>query len=275
MPSTDESQLRHPLERPIFVATAAMNVLAMVAAVLIVLYGVDVLKEYPLLAKHADEIRLLAIAAVFALPGVAVLRNVNRGRIRGNSMRLSREQLPEIYAIFERHCEKLGMEHVPELYLSDSVDASHAFSVRKRDAIVLSTDNLGSPADMSDVIAFTLGRELGALRLGHASWMSDLLLSYVSKVHPIKAPLSKVRTFSCDRYGAFLAPDGVRGLLVQVTGRRLLKGMNVADYLKQTEEFRGVWAQLARIWSPSPPIATRIRALYEAGLFQMEHDVER
>jgi hypothetical protein len=126
-----------------------------------------------------------------------------------------------------------------------------------------------------DVLAFTLGSELGRLRLGHASWWNDVLLTFISKIPVIRAPLSRVATYSRDRYGAFLAPDGIRGLLVLASGRRVLKSVNIDDYLTQVSEYGGFWARLAGAVRTAPPVSYRIQMLWAAGLWTSGHGQNR
>src|SRR5262249_12295419 len=95
----DESQLRHPLEHPIFIASVVLNLALMVAAIVLVNIGADGLAAHPFIKKHMKEIRFLAISAVFALPAAVFIRNTRRASVLGNSVRLSPEQLPEIYSL--------------------------------------------------------------------------------------------------------------------------------------------------------------------------------
>jgi hypothetical protein len=112
---------------------------------------------------------------------------------------------------------------------------------------------------MRPVFAFFLGRELGRLRLGHASRLNELLLSYVKEIPYLRNPVLLVFAYSEDRYGAYLAPEGIPGLIALGAGRRMLHSVNVPDYLKQVSEYRGVWSQLAQLTKETPQRAHRIR----------------
>jgi hypothetical protein len=104
----NESQLRHPWEKTIFVVSVVLNVALMVGAVIMVRTAHDWLKDYPFIAKNTKQIQALAIAAIFALPAIALIRNNRRGFIRGNAVRLSNDQIPEIFNILEGHCKSWG-----------------------------------------------------------------------------------------------------------------------------------------------------------------------
>ena len=267
---SDESRLRHPAERPLFLAFAVLNVLLMAAAICIVLNGSDWLRAHPVLARY---IRVLAIAAVFGVPAIVFLRNARHALVRGKSIALSPQQLPQIYAILERHCERLGIEPLPELYVSDTnmTQPARAYGSWKCDHIVLSSKFLQPNLQpMLPVFAFWLGREIGRLRLEHASWPTEFLLAYVAKIPYLPNPLRRVFTFSEDRYGAFLAPEGLPGLIGVASGRRMLPEVNASDYLKQVRLYGGVWARLAGLMEAEPTISARIKALLDAGLWNTE-----
>jgi hypothetical protein len=266
-----ESKLRHPLERPLFTAFVALNFALMGLSMFVVMKGSDWLKDHPRLAKHSGRVRTLALAAVFGPPATVLLRNTRRAQIRGNSIRVSPRQFPLLYEILKRHCETLGISRMPELYISDVAikEPSHAYSSWKRDYIVLGSTFLQPNLEaMRDVFGFLLGRELGRLRLGHANWLKDLLLVYVDKIPYVKNSLLRVFTYSEDRYGAWLAPDSLPGVVAIASGRRMAHEVDIEDYLRQVQEDRSPWGRLSVILSATPQVSYRIQALRDAGLFQ-------
>jgi hypothetical protein len=267
---SDESQLRHPAERSLFLAFSVLNVLLMAAAICIVLNGSDWLRAHSHLAGY---IRVLAIAAVFGVPAIVFLRNGRHALVRGKSIVLSPQQFPQIYAILQRHCERLAIKPSPELYFSDmnTTKPARAYRSWKCDYIVLSSKFLQPNLQpMLPVFAFWLGREIGRLRLEHASWATEFLLAFVDRIPHLSNPLRRVFTYSEDRYGAFLAPEGLPGLISVVSGRFMLPEVNTPDYLKQVSLYGGVWARLAELTEAEPTISDRIKALLEAGLWKAE-----
>lgn len=277
-PPTVESDLRHPREWPTFVVSVALNLAIMAGAVALTAYGTDELAKYPRLTSivgpRLDDLRALAITAVFALPAVFFLRNLRRASVRGGSVRLSADQLAEIHDILVRHCARLGVTPAPRLYLEDGFkDDARAFSSWDGDYIVLGTRYLeGKIAESHDVIAFLLGRELGTLQLGHTRWWNEALIAYVVRIPILRRPLRRVRAFSRDRYAAFLAPEGLRGLLVVAAGLRQLPNIDIRAWLEQVHEYEGFWAWLSAKLEEAPPVADRVRALYAAGLFRPNGD---
>jgi hypothetical protein len=193
--------------------------------------------------------------------------------VLANSVRLSRAQIPEIYDNFERMCATLGMSRVPELYVSESaVDPPAASrSAWHVDYVVLDDRYLQADlAAVRDVYRFFLARELGRIHLGHTAWLDDILLAYVVRVPFLRNPLMHVRTYSHDRYAAYLAPDSIRGLVVLAVGRRVLDHVDVDAFVRQALELRGWWARAASLMTGLPRVAYRIQQLERAGL--LRHD---
>jgi hypothetical protein len=267
----EEAGLRHPWERAIFFASVLLNLGIMVGAFFLLRTAHDWLREHPLVAKTLKHVELLAIAAVFAPPAIVLVRNARRGFILGNTVRVSKQQIPEMYAILEAQCLRLGLDHMPDLHVSDQAIElpAHAYSVWQQEYIVI-TQRFAEPTPDTnrDVVSFMLASELGRIRLGHTRWWYELALAYVIRIPYLRNPMTQVEILSQDRYGAFLEPGAVRGLIAQASGRRMLQVVNIPDYLKQTREYGGVWAFLSNLTRSTPHVAYRIQALWKAGLLE-------
>ena len=231
-------------------------------------------KAHPILSKPILVARLLAWSALIGIPLLALNRNRREASIRGNSVRLSRTQFPEVYAVLEDHCRTLGMTAIPELFLTGSTiqPFSQTFSSWRENYIVLHQIIFDINVEKTtDVLAFTLGHELGAIRLNQTAVWNELLLTYVSAIKWLRNPLERVRTYSRDRYGATLAPTGFRGLLIYATGRRLMDQVNIEDYLDQSRAYGGIWSNLDIFFEGRPQVLTRINQLRAAGFTYKPH----
>ena len=269
--SFDESRLRHPKERWMFTLCVILNLAILAAAVALVRYGDAWLAQHPRIAKHADELSAGVTALLLAPFILTFSRNRRYASVRANSVQVSRTQIPQIYEDFERMCATLGMSPPPELYVTeDAIDApSGAYSAWHIKYVVLDAKFLESKLDeVRDVYRFFLARELGRLRLGHTRWLDEILLAYVVRIPVLRNPLTHVRTYSHDRYAATLAPNFIRGLVVEASGRHMLKHLDIEDFLRQARTVRGVWARAASLGSELPRVAYRVQELERAGLLQ-------
>lgn len=276
----DEKSLRHPLEKPIFLASVLLNVALLALALYVATDAPKWLAERELIVKHLKEIRALATGMALAPFALTFVRNARRSYLRGCSVILSRNQFPEIYRILEAQCAMIGLEPTPILMLSEKgiSDVSLAFRAKGENFIVLKT-TLVEPtfAKVREILGFTLARELGRIRFGHTKWFHELLVAYVVRIPILRDPLEKVSVLSLDRYAARLAPDGLPGLLALASGRLLVHNVNVTDYIKQLDEYRThrIWRWVAGIGKHDVPPMQRIICLYNARLFNREDDLRR
>lgn len=240
----------------------------MAAAIALVVHEPAWVKTHPFLNKEVTLIRFLAITALIGIPLLVLRRNRRESYVRGNSVRLSRTQFPEVYAILEDHCRRLGMTEIPELFLTASTiqPFSQTYSSWRENYIILHQIIFDTDYQKTlDVVAFTLGHELAAVRLGHTAAWNEMLLTYISAIKWLKNPLNRIRIFSRDRYGARLAPTGFRGLLIYAAGRRMMNYVNIEDYLEQSRHYGGVWSVLNTFAEPVPQVLIRIQQLRAAG----------
>jgi len=264
----DESALRHPFERIYFFVLVAINFLLLGLGIALLFHEPSWVKSHPLLSKQVQVVRFLALTALIGIPLLALNRNRREASIRGNSIRLSEKQFPEIYAILQDHCRRLGMTQVPELFLTSSSIAtfSQTFSSWRENYIVLHQIIFDIDVHKTtDVLAFILGHELGAIRLKQTNVINEMLLTYVSAVKWLRNPLSRARTYSRDRYGATLAPTGFRGLLINAAGRRLMDQVDVQEYLDQSRHYGSLWANANILFEAKPAVFSRINQLRKAG----------
>ena len=263
-----ESALRDPSERPIFALSVACNFLLMGLAIALLFYQPAWLKSHPLLNKEFVFLRVLAITALVGIPFLVLNRNRRESSVRGNSVRLSARQFPEIYAILHDHCRRLRMAKIPELFITGSSIApySRTFSSWRENYIVLHQVIFDiDDRKTLDVISFTLAHELGAIRLNQTTVWNEMLLTYVSAIKWFRNPLERARTYSRDRYGAALSPTGFRGLLINAVGRRLMNHVNLEAYLAEERRYGGFWSSLNVFFEAKPQVFVRLRRLHDAG----------
>lgn len=263
----DESTLRDPLERPVFIASVLVNFLLMGLAIALIFYQPTWLRTHPVLGKDISFLRVLAITALVSIPLLVLNRNRREASIRGNSVRGSDSQFPEVYAVLFDHCRRLRMDP-PELFISSgSIEPySQAFSSWRENYIVLH-QNVFDVDDRKtmDVVSFLIAHELGAIRLNQTAVWNEMLLTYLSSIKWLRHPLERVRTFSRDRYGATLAPTGFRGLLINAIGRRLMDRVDLDDFFAQMRSYGGFWSGLNIFFEAKPQVFSRLRRLRRAG----------
>lgn len=184
--------------------------------------------------------------------------------LRGNGVRISKTQLPELYARIEKAAERLQLERVPEAYLFNERGLFNAFATRfwGRDFVVLYAELLEACDEEDGSIDFIIGHELGHLALGHLKY-APLLLP--ARAVPLLGPAySRACEYSCDRAGTVAAqkPEAaVRGLLVLAAGGRYAKQIDVPSYLEQRLETGRFWSGVVELGMSHPYLPKRVGAL--------------
>jgi hypothetical protein len=268
----DPAGLRHPLERRIVRTVVALDIVVVLTLLGLLLWGAEMLERLPMVGRYVGEGRLLLVA-VFAAPVVATwARRRRRMLAQRESIQVTATQLPEMHNKLVAHAARVGIP-VPELYLSEAIDRTITFTWQEHTCIVLCTREFTSDLDsFDDVLDFMLAREVGAICLGYASAGNELLASFVAPIPFLRAPLRHVHTYSCDRYGAFLAPHALRALLCEATGDRLRNRVDPNEYFAQLDRTRTsrLWASLLPLVRVKLPLAYRVRELRRAGLLRAD-----
>lgn len=266
-------RLRDPYEIPLYILSVLVNLLiiAIILAGVLFLSFVNALAGEPLSGPMVDAIRVAFVALLLLVPGLVVYRQLTRAGVRGSAVRLSRQQFPDIYAVKEDFARKLRLERDPEIYLMSGNGTLNAFAASTfgYDFVVIHSELFSNTYEKNkDALAFIIGHELGHLRLGHTRLWYQLSTAYVDRVPLLGGFLSRAREFSCDRHGAYLAPQGEEGLVLLAAGRYVYKQVDVEELLEQARQFRGFWPVVAQLPQSHPFAVRRIRTLYGLGFFE-------
>ena len=266
-------ELRNPYEIPLYILSVLLNLL-IIGFILIgaLLLGyLNALAGEPLSGPMFDAIRVAFVALLLLVPGLVLYRQLTRAGTRGSAVRLSRRQFPDIYALKEDFAQRLGLRRDPEIYLMSGNGTLNAFAASTfgYDFVVIHSELFSNTYEKNkEALAFIVGHELGHLRLGHTRLWYQLSTAYVDRVPLLGKFLSRAREFSCDRHGAYLAPQGEQGLVLLAAGRYVYKEVDVEELLEQARQFRGMWPIVAQLPQSHPFTVRRLKVLHDAGFFE-------
>jgi Zn-dependent protease with chaperone function len=188
------------------------------------------------------------------------------GRIRGNGVKITTRQFPDLHALIEGHSRRLGMP-APDAFVLQSGGVLNAFATRflGRNFVVLYSDVVAAAVRGGErAVSFVVGHELGHLRRGHLKYR--WLLAPARVVPFLTGAYSRSCEFTCDRYGAALAPDGaIHGLLVLAAGRDLYDRVDPRAFALQGSTEAGFWFGVSEIFATHPHLVHRVAALVQAG----------
>jgi Zn-dependent protease with chaperone function len=194
--------------------------------------------------------------------GYFIFHGVMIGQIRGNGVRVSERQFPELMAIAKQQSRRLDME-VPDVFVLQSGGVLNAFATRflGRNFVVLYSDVLALATQKGEnAVRFVLGHELGHIKRRH---MTRRALLYPAMIFPfLGSAYSRACEYTCDRIGNALEPGGsIDGLLVLAAGRDLYDRVDAEVYADQRRTEGGFFVRFAEILATHPNLTKRVAVL--------------
>src|SRR5712691_1903374 len=200
---------------------------------------------------------LLAVVVGILMHGLFV------GHLRGNCIRVSARQFPEVFQLAEQLAREMAMEPVPAVYVLQAGGLLNAFATRFLGSsfVVIYSDVLELAYEHGEsALGFIIAHELAHIRRRHLTWRWVL---YPAMVVPfLGSAYSRACEYTCDSFGAHYQPSGaVPGLLVLSAGKRLYRQVGGLDFSNQAEAEQGFWVSFAEIISTHPNLPKRVRAV--------------
>lgn len=181
--------------------------------------------------------------------------------VRGNALRVSPEQFPDLHQHFQYSCQRLGVQRVPELYLCQADGMLNALAVRfmRQDYVVLLSNIVDALKDRPEAIKFYMGHELAHIQRKHLTrhwWLAPAGLM------PLLAPAySRAREYTCDRHGLACCSqleDAQRALVVLAAGTERWKQVNIGAFEAQARETGGFWMAVNELTADYPWLSKRL-----------------
>ncbi len=238
----------------------------------------------PLIYKHEGTLFVLhvVIATIFWLAivlgtfGVALIwilfffivyLFVQSGLIawlRGNGVRITPEQFPDLHARYLQCCGTLGVAPLPDAYLINGGGILNAFATRflGRNFLVLYSNIVDAMAQRPAALNFYIGHELGHIRRKHLLWHPFI---WPASILPLLgAGYSRAREYTCDAFGRACCDEpesAIRGLVALAAGEKRWQALDVPAYLEQTRETGGFWMSFHELIADYPWLVKRAARL--------------
>lgn len=202
-----------------------------------------------------------ALGVVFSL----VVHALFLAHVRGNALKVSERQLPEIHAAVARSARALGMSEMPDVYVLQAGGALNAFATKflTRKFVIIYSDLIEACEDPRQ-LEFVVGHEVGHLAAGHLKW--NAFLWPFMLVPLLGMAFSRAREYTCDRCGLAIVNDlemSMRGLIVLAAGGRQAARADIACFMEQRLETGRFWSAVAELGSTHPFLCKRVAALQE------------
>ncbi|MEU4563842.1 M48 family metallopeptidase [Actinoplanes sp. NPDC023936] len=262
------TRLRHPAEVPFYVFMVVLN-LIIIWLIIQAAVTLPFLPERLRDSGWATAVRSAAIGLLLLIPFLIIIRETQRASIRGTAVELSPRQYADLYRTADDFAHRLGLSRRPNLYLANGNGTLNAFAAQAtgHDYVVLANElfvNLYQ--NNREGLRFILGHELGHIKLHHVSLWYQLSVAYSERIPILGPSLSRLREYSCDRHGAHLCPSGASGLVMLASGRHTEHTTDVEELVRQGQQLRGFWVELAQLPQSHPFTVRRLERLFRLGL---------
>lgn len=246
------NELVHPKEK-LYFAISLMVSLAVYA--LLAFWAVQSIETFLGFAFYGLMFGLLA----FVAHGLFI------GHVRGNGVRVSEKQLPDVYRAAQQVAAQMGLQPMPAIYVMQAGGLLNAFATRflRRNFVIVYSDVMELAYDKGEAeVGFVLCHEFAHVKRKHLS--RRLLLLPSTLIPFLAAAYSRACEYTCDRFGAHFVPAGaVNGILVLASGKRLYRMLDAEQFSEQVNSDRGFWIWYAELLSTHPRLSKRVRSLRE------------
>lgn len=262
--------LRHPSEVPMYSVMVILNLIIVLALLRIALAPWTWTGW--LGGGTAEDVASVAAGSLlWVVPGIVIVRQIQRAAVAGTTVALSESQFPDLRAAAADFAQRLGLAKPPQIYLANGNGALNAFAAQSgvdNNYVTLSNELFANlERNNREGLRFIIGHELAHIRLGHVSLWYQLSICFSGPLPILGPTLSRLREYSCDRNGAALEPAGEKGLVLLAAGRYAHDTVQVGELVQQGRELGGFWVELAQLQRSHPFTVRRLWRLYQLGLF--------
>lgn len=217
-------------------------------------------------SSSKEAITTTTIVATYAVVIVLYIffaKGIMVGHFRGNGIRVSEQQFPEVYAIYKAELQKLGIRKEPKLYCVQSNGVLNAFATRMafHNYVVVYSEILQAAYEKGvDAVAFVLAHELGHIKRGHL--IKNFFIYPAAVIFPFRLAYSRACEYTCDLIGRQTTSDkAVDGLVILAAGKKLGGLVNIPEYVRTARDEHGFWVWFAEFMSTHPNLPKRIGRL--------------
>lgn len=198
-----------------------------------------------------------------AIPFVLMAQAYFLGSIRGQGLKVSERQLPELYARIVRLSQALKLPSVPEVYVVQSGGALNAFATKlfSREYVILYSELIDS-CSTDEELDFVVAHELGHHAAGH---LKTLFFTLPVRLVPLLGPgYSRACEYTCDRAGLYAMGNleqSQRALALLTAGKASSRKVDLVEFANQQSAGGEFWPAVAEAGSSHPFFAKRVAEL--------------
>jgi len=228
------------------------------------LYSLYLLAFVVIISKTYSDFFYLWVGGILLfIIGSYLMNNSQRGR----SLRVTHDQLPEIYEPFEKMCKKLGLKNVNLYITQNPVYNAFSFGIVQKSVVFHSSliDDF-----TQEEIEWVMAHELGHIKAGHTVLgvfiprIPPSLFSFIPEI--FFGFYHRNAEYTCDRCAVAVTKNpvaGVKATLKLIAGSKVAKRIDYSTFANQIRDARdfGVW--LAELQASHPFGTKRINHILQ------------
>lgn len=185
----------------------------------------------------------------------------------GHALRVSENQLPEVYAIVKQCAQDMSLQQIPTVFVVDSGGLANALAVKfLRTRYVILYSHLLDMLDQKQ-IAMIIGHELAHHAAGHTGFWLNLLMMPSLVVPFLGGAYSRARELTADRIGAAWVSDPEASKLALVAlscgSLRFTPRLQINAFREQENQVPAIFGFLMNLYATHPRTTKRIIELDE------------
>jgi Zn-dependent protease with chaperone function len=186
-----------------------------------------------------------------------IVKGIFVGQIRGNSIRVTKEQFPDIYEIIEEQARKINVA-VPEIYIMSGEFNAFVTKLSRSHILMIYSEVVETALRGNyDVLKYLTAHELCHIKQKHLAKEQYLLPSRI--VPFLSLAHSRGCEYTCDRAGYDFSPKGsIEGVLIMTTGKEIYSKFNVELHIKNAVENEGFWTWFSEKFLTHPHLYKRL-----------------
>jgi Zn-dependent protease with chaperone function/competence protein ComGC len=189
--------------------------------------------------------------------------------IRGTGVKVSKHQFPELYAIYQECCAKLGLQDEPELYILSADGLLNALATKFLGTryVVLFSNIVDALEANPSAVKFYIGHELGHIKRNHLRWGPFLFPASILPI--IGSAHARAQEYTCDLHGYKCCEsspkDALNAIAVLAAGENKWRTINIEQYISQSSWTGGFWMSLHELTGDYPWLIKRMAQIHALG----------
>ena len=211
----------------------------------------------------------ISIVGIFYLLGAflitVMIHGLAIGQIQNNAVKVTRNQFPEIYSRAEKISREMGVQVVPDIYITQEGGVLNAFATSffGRKFIVLYADIVEITKEGHEKeLDFIIAHELAHIQRNHVT--KELIILPARWIPFLANAYSRACEFTCDRMAAAYIQNthaGAKALTVLAVGKILFEEVDIDEFIRDSKAESGFYAWFSNLLSTHPPLPIRIEKL--------------